>query len=373
MDCHVTHISLQNYKNYNRIDVDFCPGVNAILGLNGMGKTNLLDAIYYTCLGKSYFSSGDRLVLKQGEEFIRIKSQISVADRKEKFVAKIIPGKKKEISIDGKKVERISDHIGRYPVTIVAPDDIQLLLEGSEPRRNFLNHNLIQYDVNYTNQLIKYNRLLKQRNALLKSFAERQVWNEELLNAITEQMEEPAIYIHERRHALVDELIPLFIDNYALISGKHESCAIKYKSSLNDATFTSIMNDSKEKDRVLQRTTAGVHKDDLTFIMNDQLLKPFGSQGQLKSFILSLKLAQYRILKDKSGKTPILLLDDVFDKLDHERVGHLLKILHDQDYGQVFLTDKDEEDIPSVLEQISDDYAIFVIDEGALKYSSQTR
>lgn len=336
-----------------------------------MGKTNLLDAIYYTCLGKSYFSSGDRLVLKKGEEFIRIESHISVADRKEKFIAKIIPGKKKEISIDDKKIERISDHIGRYPVTIVAPDDIQLLLEGSEPRRNFLNHNLIQYDVNYTNHLIKYNRLLKQRNALLKSFAERQTWDGALLNAITEQMEEPTIYIHQKRRALVDELIPFFTDNYALISGERESCDIRYKSSLNEASFSAIMNQSMDKDRVLQRTTDGVHKDDLIFIMNDQLLKPFGSQGQLKSFILSLKLAQYRILKDKSGMTPILLLDDVFDKLDHERVGHLLKILHDQDYGQVFLTDKDEEDIPAVLKQISNDYAIFVIDEGALKYSSQ--
>ena len=371
MDCRINHITLKNFKNYGYLDVEFHPGLNAILGLNGVGKTNLLDAIYYTCLGKSYFSSGDRQVLKKGEDYIRIVSKIEVGERSEKFIAKIQPGKNKELSIDGKKVEKISDHVGRYPVTIVAPDDITLLLEGSEPRRKFLNHNLIQYDTSYALHLIKYNRLLKQRNVLLKSFAERQKWDESLLMSITEQMEEPSLYIKEKREELVKEMIPIFTENYAMISGNRETCEIIYKSQLIDLSFLELMESHMEKDRILQRSTAGIHKDDLQFNMNGELLKPFGSQGQLKSFILSLKLAQYQILKQRSGKTPILILDDVFDKLDGERVSHLLQILHDQEYGQVFLTDKDEEDIPAVLEQISDDYAIFVIDEGSLKYRSQ--
>ena len=345
--------------------------LNAILGLNGMGKTNLLDAIYYSCLGKSYFSSGDRQVKQIGKDFFRIESQFLLGENTEKFIAKVIPGNKKDLSIDGKKIEKISDHIGKYPVIIIAPDDIQLLLEGSEPRRNFLNHNLIQYDPHYTTALLKYNRLLKQRNALLKSFIESNTWNPALLDAITEGMVEPSEYLFQKRKEMVDLMKPKFLEIYNLISGDKESCEIRYKSQLSDTPVLELMGQNLEKDRVMVRTTAGIHKDDITFVMNEELLKPFGSQGQLKSFVLSLKLAQYHILREQSGKVPILLLDDVFDKLDKERVSHLLNVLHDDAYGQVFLTDKDENDIPEFLIQISDDYAIFVIDEGSLKYSTK--
>jgi DNA replication and repair protein RecF len=371
MDCYIESIRLHQYKNYKDEELEFHSKLNAILGLNGMGKTNLLDAVYYSCLGKSYFSSGDRYVKTIGSDFFRIETKFIVNGRHEKLVVKVIPGAKKQLLIDGKKIDKIGDHIGRYPVTIIAPDDIQLLLEGSEARRNFLNHNLIQYDAEYTDVLIIYNRLLKQRNALLKTFTEKQRWDQDLLDAITAGMEAPANYIYKRRLAMVDLLIPKFNEIYKTISGQREDCQIKYKSSLENEGFIKLMGSNREKDRILGRTTSGIHRDDLKFYMNEQQLKPFGSQGQLKSFVLSLKLAQYHILKDQSGKTPILLLDDVFDKLDKKRVGHLLEVLHDESYGQVFLTDKDENDIPEFLRKISDDYAIFVINEGSLKYRSK--
>ena len=262
---------------------------------------------------------------------------------------------------------------GKYPIVIIAPADIQLLLEGSEPRRNFLNQCLIQFDKDYTEALIKYNKLLKQRNTLLKSFSENKYWDQNLLDSYSEGMAGPASYIYEKRAALAEMISPHFEHMYNRISKNRESCKLKYKSNLADSDFLSLMEKNKEKDRILARTSAGIHKDDIKFIMNDVQLKPFGSQGQLKSFILALKLAQYHILKDQSKLTPILILDDLFDKLDKHRVADLLSILHDEAYGQVFLTDKDENDIPQFLEQISDDYAIFVIHEGSLKYSKEKR
>lgn len=373
MSYSLTKMKLTNYKNYENLEISFHQKLNAILGLNGMGKTNILDAIYYSCIGKSYFSSGDRNVVKHHSDFIRIESYFDINDTEEIFIAKVIPAKSKELIINGKKINRISEYVGRHPVVIIAPSDIQLLLEGSEERRKYLNQTIMQYDRKYAECLLEYNRLLKQRNALLKKLADEKKWDRTLLEILTERMNTPARYVYNKRLEVINKKASIFENLYAKISGSHESCTINYKSHLSQNDLIPLHQESLEKDRILARTTRGVHKDDILFYMNDELLKPFGSQGQLKSFILALKLTQYQILKENNNHKPILLLDDLFDKLDKLRVEKILEILHEDIYGQVFITDKDEEDIPTFLEKISSDYYIFAINEGALKYCKKAR
>lgn len=364
-------IEITNFKSHQHTLVNFNPKLNAILGLNGVGKTNLLDAIYYSCLGKSYFSSGDRSVIRHKTKFFRIHSAFQKGNYVENFVAKVIPGKKKDLEIDGKIIQKLSDHIGRFPCIIIAPLDIQLLLEGSAERRKFLNNTLIQHDEQYILHSIKYNRLLKQRNALLKSFHDKRYFDDILLNSLSAGMFESADYIFESRKNLIESISPLFSDLYNEISGRKEKCEIVFKSHLSGENLKFLFKENTEKDRILARTTCGVHKDDLQFLMNKAAIKPYGSQGQLKSFVLALKLAQYHYLKEKLQIKPLLLLDDLFDKLDALRVKNLLAILHKDDYGQVFITDKDKNIISELLEQISEDYTIFALNEDTPEYSEE--
>ncbi len=368
---YIEKIKLTHFKNYASIELEFHSKWNAILGYNGMGKTNLLDAIYYTCLGKSYFSSGDKNVVNHQSEFFRIETGIHINGVKEKFINKTIPGSMKEISIDGKKIPNISHHVGRYPCIVVAPNDIHILLEGSEDRRNFLNQSLIQCDKLYIENLIYYNKVLRQRNALLKSFLDGQRFDKTLLEGISRQLLEPAQYIFEKRKHLVSEISPMFSDIYQKIAGGQEICSISYNSNLLESDYSMLLEKHQEKDRILGRTTTGIHKDDMHFIMNDESLKTYGSQGQLKSFVLALKLSQFYKLKEATGKSPILLLDDLFDKLDEKRVAYLLEILHSDDFGQVFITDKDRSTIPLLLDEISTKYRIFAIHEGTLEHSEE--
>ncbi len=368
---YIENIKLTHFKNYNALDLEFHSKWNAFLGYNGMGKTNLLDAIYYSCLGKSYFSSGDKDVIKHQSGFFRIETGFHVNGVKERFINKTIPGSLKEISIDGKKIPSISHHVGRYPCIVVAPNDIHILLEGSEDRRNFLNQSLIQCDKMYIENLLQYNKVLRQRNSLLKSFLEGQKFDRTLLEGISRQLFKPAQYIFEKRKQLVTDISPLFSDLYQKISGGQEVCSISYHSNLLESDFVSLLDKNLEKDRILGRTTKGIHKDDLGFIMDGESLKVYGSQGQLKSFVLALKLSQFYKLKDSTGKRPILLLDDLFDKLDEKRVAFLLEILHNEDFGQVFITDKDRSTIPLLLDKISTKYRIFAIHEGTLEYSKE--
>ncbi len=332
----------------------FNPKFNVFVGLNGVGKTNLLDAIYYLSMAKS-FQTNDRNLVRHGQDLFRIEGLYKEGDQLLKVSAAVVPGKSKVLKWDNKKVQKRSDHIGNIPVVIVSPEDMNSLLLSSENRRKLLDAILIQIDRSYLHHLMRYNRLLTQRNALLKQFHENRTWNETLLSAIDGKMQEPAEYIYAKRMEETQLLSPIFNQLYNEISQHREQCSMEYQSDLAKMPWDEVMQSSREKDRILRRTTAGIHKDDLKFLIKERKLKTFGSQGQLKSFVFALKLSQYHYLKRKSNRNPIILLDDIFDKLDDKRVESLLNIISTQEYGQIFISHTSEEWILRIFSKLKQD------------------
>ena len=382
---HLEKLILTHFKNYASQSVTFSEGINCFVGLNGMGKTNLLDAIYYLCMCKSYFLSSDMDVIQLTSEkdvsgaiepvkradFMRLEGHFQKNNRREKIVAKVQPRKKKMIEKNDVLYAGLSDHIGFLPVVMFAPDDTLLAKEGSEERRRFVDTALSQIDNQYLTNLIFYNKILEQRNALLKKKDEnganvfaRNEATEGVLDVYDQQMNDPAQYIFEKRRAFIDIFTPVFNTIYKKISGEGEAVKIIYNSSLVGDSLTNLIKKSREKDRILQRTTVGIHKDDLMFEIDDKPLKRFGSQGQLKSFVISLKLAQYEILRGAKQETPILLLDDIFDKLDDERVGNFLQLIVNQSFGQIFITDTHSGRINDIIKKLHPDFKIFTIEKG---------
>jgi len=360
-------IQLTNFNNYAEAATAFHPHVNALTGSNGMGKTNMLDAVYYLCIGKSYFSSGDKYVVRKGETFFRCFGVFENNSGIEEVEIKVTPGKKKEIILSGKKRSRLSDHIGKFPCVIIAPVDIQLMLEGSEERRKLLDNTIMQYDRSYVDAVLSYNRLLKQRNATLKTFAEKHYFDQTLLDSISVGMYKPAQTIFEMRKALIEQLSPLFEKYYKIISGEHEKCSIGYASHLKKESLVELFQRVIEKDKILARTTSGIHRDDIALRMNGEQLKNFASQGQLKSVIIALKLAQYEILSKQNENLPILILDDIFDKLDRSRVEHLLSIVASDELGQVFISDTNTDRVPDLLTKLNVAHSTFKVDDGQLE------
>lgn len=339
------------------------PKLNLIVGLNGVGKTNLLDAVYYSCIGKSYVSSTDRHTIRKGESFLRLETVFYDNNNdKNKITIKTERDKKKTISIDGKKYQRISEHVGKYPCVMISPTDVQGILDASEVRRKFIDQSIIQYDRVYLRNLLEYNRLLKQRNSLLKQFAENRTFNKILLDSISEKMIAPAENIYTKRSEFVESISKTFMHTYKHISEDKEQALIQYHSSLADEPYHESLEKSVEKDRILQRTTKGIHKDDLKLIMNDDHLKAYASQGQLKSFIMALKLSQYKIIQNAHQNTPILLLDDIFDKLDQERVKYIIDILLKEDYGQIFISDTNLYRVENILQILETNYHKYTIE-----------
>ena len=361
---YLSTLKLTKFRNYDSGLLNFHPAVNAIVGLNGMGKTNILDAIYYLCFGKSYFSAGDRYVVKDDGDFFRISGIFEDEKDVTDVTVKCRAGIKKDIEVLGKKIDKISEHIGRFLCVILAPNDIQLMMDGSEDRRNFLNNTIVQTDKRYLEALIKYTHLLKQRNSLLKIFAETKTFDETLLEAITAGMYDPAAYIHEKRSRQISQMLPFFDQLYSEISGGSEKCSILYKSQLDEGNLKELMTRNAGNDKILARTSQGIHKDDLIFSLNSEPLKNYASQGQLKSFIIALKLTQYKIIEYNSGKKPLILLDDIFDKLDQKRVTQLLTLLMGQNFGQIFITDTNEDRIKIVLEAVKTTYILHKIVSG---------
>ena len=382
---HLEKLILTHFKNYASQSLTFSEGINCFVGLNGMGKTNLLDAIYYLCMCKSYFLSSDIDVIQISSEhlesgiiesgkradFMRLEGHFQKNNSREKIVAKVQPRKKKMIEKNDVLYAGLSDHIGFLPVVMFAPDDTLLAKEGSEERRRFVDTALSQIDNQYLTNLIFYNKILEQRNALLKKKDEnganvfaRNEATEGVLDVYDQQMNDPAQYIFEKRRAFIDIFTPVFNTIYKKISGEREAVKIIYNSSLVGDSLTNLIKKSREKDRILQRTTVGIHKDDLMFEIDDKPLKRFGSQGQLKSFVISLKLAQYEILRGAKQETPILLLDDIFDKLDDERVGNFLQLIVNQSFGQIFITDTHSGRINDIIKKLHPDFKIFTIEKG---------
>lgn len=334
------------------------------MGLNGVGKTNMLDAIYYMCMTKSRFSSTDRNVMRRGAEFCRVVSSFHEDELLlgASLILKLIPGKRKDLEFDGRVYDKLSEHVGRFPVVFIAPDDTDLIREGSEARRKFVDNTICQYDKKYLHSLITYNRVLKQRSALLKQDGRNMRADDALLNAYDMQLEAPASYIHACRKTFVEEMEPLFYKYYSRISSDKEKVQISYKSKLNELTWQEYMDQYRMQDLYSQRCNAGIHKDDLIFEMNGERVKQFSSQGQTKSFVLALKLSQFgKLLQIKETK-PILLLDDIFDKLDNRRVASLMDMLGEEEFGQVFLTDTDFDRVNKVVKTMERDHRIFQLD-----------
>lgn len=349
----LSNIKLFNYKNYESAELVFDTRIVAITGRNGVGKTNILDAIYYLCLGKSYFTSLDKNVVRYEADFFRLEADFSSGINNIKLVVKVKPSSVKEIEVNGVKVTKLTEHIGLIPIVIVSPYDVHTLLHGNEERRIFVNNTIVQYDKIYLEHLSLYNRLLKQRNSVLKDYIDRKYFDKDYLMVLSQQMENSAMYIYNARKLFIEQLQSSFKNYYSRISNDLENCKITYMSGLDHNDFMSGTTENLDKDRILGRTSFGIHKDEIVFLLNGHPLKEFGSQGQLKSFIFALKFSQHDILALLTGKKPILLLDDIFDKLDPHRINHLMKIISGQSFEQVFITDTHAERISEIVSEVS--------------------
>ena len=349
-------IVVQNFRNIELQELEFSPNVNCIWGNNGEGKTNLMDAIYYLSMTKSAFSSVDRFNFRYGCDSFAIAGTYRMpTGLQSRFSIQVGSGGEKKLRRDDRPCPKISAHIGVLPVVMVSPADISLVSESGDERRRFVNSVLSQLDREYLFAMQQYNRLLLQRNRLLKDGTA----DESLLSAFDARLSALATPLYERRTEFVRALSPAVQAYYVKVSGGRETVSIDYKSDLEKGDLAGILAASREKDRMLKYTTAGLQRDDFLFKMDGYPIRKCGSQGQQKSFLVSLKFAQYEIMKEKYGYPPVLLLDDLFDKLDMNRVSNLLKMVSGNDFGQIFLTDTDKTRIRGIVDDITSDSAYF--------------
>ena len=356
---YLKRLSLLNYKNFDSRDFEFDKKINCFVGNNAVGKTNAMDAVYHLCFGKSYFNPVSSQNIRHGEDFFVIEGLFQLKDREEKIVCSLKKGMGKVMKRNDKSYERIRDHIGLLPLVIISPADRDLIIEGSDTRRKFMDGVISQSDKLYLQNLLNYNKVLAQRNALLKYFAVNNTFDAETLSVYNEQLQGYGSEIHQKRVEFTDKLIPIFREQYKMISGGSESVTLKYQSRLKDHTLLTLLDEALQKDRALQHTSVGIHRDDLQFEIEGHPVKKFGSQGQQKSFLIALKLAQFYFIKEKSGIRPILLLDDIFDKLDENRVAKIIELVDEDDFGQIFLSDTHVERTENVVRQIHQSYKLF--------------
>lgn len=356
---HLKQISLVNYKNFDSQNFDFDLKFNAFVGKNGKGKTNALDAIYHLCFGKSYFNPVTSQNIRHGEDFFMLEGRFHKEGKEERILCSVRKGSKKLIKRNGKAYERFSDHIGLLPLVIISPADRDLIIEGSETRRKFMDGVIAQSDKTYLQALINYNKVLMQRNSLLKYFAANHTFDTTTLEVYNEQLSEYGDLIHARRKDFIESFTPIFREQYCVISGSEETIGLSYESQLDKSNFRELFEARLEKDRALQYTSGGTHKDDLKFTIADHPIKKFGSQGQQKTYLIALKFAQFHFLKEQAGTTPILLLDDIFDKLDESRVEHIVSLVDQETFGQIFLSDTHKERTESIVRSIHQSYKIF--------------
>ncbi len=330
---------LVQFRNYVQSQFSFTEKIIGICGLNGSGKTNLLDAIYYLGFTKSYFGRSDGQSVHHGLAGMRLQGNFMLGNEPQQVLSILRENNKKEFSLNGDEYKKFSEHIGRFPCVMIAPDDVALIIGGSEERRKFIDTILSQVDRDYLQHLIDYNKVLQQRNSLLKQAAEQGNINEALLQVYNEQLAKNGEWIYGQRTLFMQSFLGLTLQFYERIAGKDDLVLITYESDLQNGNMLQLLQASKQKDSLLQRTTIGIHKDDLLIKMKDTLFKNEASQGQRKSLLFALKLAEWQTLKTKKGFSPILLLDDVFEKLDEQRMHNLLEWVCKDDGGQVFITD----------------------------------
>lgn len=363
---HLENIKLSNFKNYEELELEFSEQINCFVGENGSGKTNLLDAIHYLSLTKSAFNTIDSQNIRRGNDFFMIKGDFTLESRKETVLCNFRSGQKKTLKRNGKPYEKLSDHIGSFPTVIITPDDQAIIQDGSEVRRRFFDSLLSQIDKQYLERLIRYHQALRHRNALLKLFAEGNYLDKDLLAPYDQELASTGAALYNARLAFSKEFIPVLNGLYAEISGNKETTGMKYISDLENEAFNERFGRELRKDLALQRTAAGVHRDEFEFLIDSYPLKKFGSQGQQKSFVVALKLAQFEALKAVKGFKPILLMDDIFDKLDDARIGKLMEMVAGHAFGQLFVTDARPERTYQIFEQIPGNRKIIKISNGRI-------
>jgi DNA replication and repair protein RecF len=335
----LTKIDITQFKNYSFASFTCNERIVGISGLNGKGKTNLLDAIYYCCFSKSYFSKTDAFNIQFNRDGFRLEAHFLRQGEPQKIVCINRGTGKKELLLNDVPYEKMSQHIGHFPAVMIAPDDIELITGSSEERRRFMDMVISQTDNEYLQLLIQYNKIVQQRNSALKSFAENGKTDIALLEVLDEQLINPGNYIFNKRNQFASALLPLVKTFCNRIAGKDENILLEYQSQLSELSFENLLQQYRQKDFMLQRTGAGIHKDEISMQLDGQVFKNTASQGQRKSLLFALKLAEFEILKNNKGFAPILFLDDVFEKLDDERMQHLLHWVCKENNGQVFITD----------------------------------
>lgn len=354
-------LHLLNYKNIADKSFTFDSKINCFVGKNGVGKTNILDAIYHLAYTKSYFNPQAVQNIKHNEDFFLIDAVFEKDNKEEKIACSLKKGQKRIVKRNNKIYEKVTEHIGLIPLVIISPSDSDLISEGSEIRRKFMDSVISTLDHLYLQELIQYQKLLSQRNALLKYFALNQVFDADNLAIYDDQLLPLGTKIFEKRQEFLAQFIPIFKNYYTEISNALEDVNLVYQSQLLEQSFESLLKENLNKDKALQYTSSGIHKDDLSFEIDGFPMKKFGSQGQQKSFLIALKLAQFEFLKQKNGSAPILLFDDIFDKLDASRVEKIVTMVNNEVFGQIFISDTHEDRTKTIVKQTHQSYKIFTI------------
>lgn len=356
---HLQNLALQNFKNHETVDFTFSPVINCFTGNNGTGKTNILDALHYLSLGKSFLNTADVLNIREGEPFFSIRAEVVLEDKIDVLTLGYEEQSKKIFKKNDKTYGRLADHVGYLPSVMISPYDSNLISDSGESRRKFLDGVLSQMDSTYLHELITYQKTVQQRNALLKYFAKNRVFDLDNLSIYDQPLANNAQYLHQKRTEFIQDLVPYVQHFYEIISGGKEKVGLQYQSALHTQAMDDLLAATIEKDRQQTYTTAGVHKDDLLFLMNGKPLRKIGSQGQQKTFLISLKLAQMKGIQDFTSKKALLLLDDIFDKLDETRVRQLIKLISAENFGQMFITDTDPARTENIVRQITNEAKVF--------------
>ncbi len=358
----LSRLKINHFKNHSEADLSFNEKINCFVGDNGVGKTNLLDAIYYLSFTKSCFNAVDAQNIQHQRDFFALHGYYKNQDEVEDRVSCIQPrGKKKQFRFNKKDYDRLSDHIGKIPLVMISPYDRDLINDGSEVRRKYLDGVISQFDTFYLAGLLEYNKALQQRNTLLKQFAEHHYFDELSLKIWDEKLIQYGESLFKKRKAFFDEFNPLFSKYYHYLSQGKEEVEIVYKSTLQEKPLAELLNESVRRDLALRYTTTGIHKDDLLLLINGYPVKKFGSQGQQKSFVIAIKLAQFEYMRQQKGFKPILLFDDIFDKLDENRVAQIVELVSEENFGQVFITDTQPSRIRAIFDKINIAHKIFEV------------
>lgn len=363
---YLKRLSVVNFKNYDQVEIEFSAEVNCFVGKNGAGKTNLLDAVHYLSMCKSYLNPVDKQNIRFNENFFVLQSVWDKNDKDVDVYCGVKAGSKKIFKKNKVEYEKLSEHIGQFPSVMISPYDRNLISEGSEIRRKWMDGIISQFDPQFLDAIIKYGKVLVQRNAVLKQMGDFGFFNRESIEVWDQQLIRYGKIVFEKRSQFIAEFLPVFQKYYALLSNEAEVVGFEYKSQLSLQSFEALLKENENQDARRQYSTVGVHKDDLIFTIKNHPIKKFGSQGQQKSYLIALRLAQFEWLKMHLGLKPILLLDDIFDKLDNERVQRLMQLVHNHEFGQVLVTDTDKNRVEAIFSAIEIPIRLFEVNHNEL-------